>query len=170
MIYNIPLDPPLLPQICPCIRPVFLLYRIQGQKRYRWQGGHRTEQSTHCALVQTVCPELNICERVTDVRAGIYNSSNLLPSVLSCRGTRLQLPLNISSADRHSNVQFVKLVLLWRFGLSLRKFRPDGISSLSVFKRILIYHQQCELGFSEIAGISRPAEEIQVLPEKFYPV
>ena len=104
------------------------------------------------------------------MRAGIYNSSNLLPSVLSCRGTRLQLPLNISSADRHSNVQFVKLVLLWRFGLSLRKFRPDGISSLSVFKRILIYHQQCELGFSEIAGISRPAEEIQVLPEKFYPV
>ena len=151
----------------PLYLPRLLIVSDTGSKRIQ---GHRTEQNTHCALVQTACPELHICEGVTDVRAGIYNSSNLLPSVLSCRGTRLQLPLNISSADRHSNVQFVQLVLLWRFGLSLRKFRPGGILSLSMFKRILIYHQQCELGFSEIAGISRPAEEIQVLPEKFYPV
>ena len=45
--------------------------------------------------------------RSNECAAGIYNSSNLLPSVLSCRGTRLQLPLNISSAYRHSNMQFV---------------------------------------------------------------
>ena len=29
------LYPPFLPQICPCIHPFFLLYRIQGHKRYR---------------------------------------------------------------------------------------------------------------------------------------
>ena len=103
----------------PLYLPRLLIVSDTGSKRIQ---GHRTEQNTHCALVQTACPELNICERVTDVRAGIYNSSNLLPSVLSCRGTRLQLPLNISSADRHSNVQFLKLVLLWRFALSRRKF------------------------------------------------
>ena len=53
-----PLYPPLLPWICPCFHPFFLLYQIQRHKKIQ---RHRTLQNAHSALLQTVFSTLTSC-------------------------------------------------------------------------------------------------------------